>query len=144
MENQQSEFTQVFELVCQKLPVAGFSNVAEHENVIFFNHPGDPLRVDFLQIDSETMETLIAGAVNSTYGGHALLIPALKDLIAMKLFSMKTGSPAREEKDFPDIVHLVLEQGLDIENDLKPLCLQYGDEIIYKKLKTRILELGNA
>ena len=42
---------------------AGFSNVAVHDVVVLFNRPGSALRVDFLQVDEQTMEKLLENAV---------------------------------------------------------------------------------
>ncbi len=122
---------------------AGFSNVSQSENVVFFNKPGDPLRVDFLQVKNETMDALLADAQSVDYGGQSLKVPSLKNLIAMKLFALKSGSPGRWEKDFPDIAHLVDENGLDVEADLRPLCERFADDEIFAKLSVRIQELGN-
>jgi hypothetical protein len=121
---------------------AGFANVSTHETVIFFNRPGSPLRVDFLKVDRTTLDTLLAHAVTVDYfEGNRVRVPQLKDLIAMKLFALKGGNPKREDKDFPDIVHLAIENGLDAETDLKPLCERFGTEAIYERLSARIREL---
>ena len=117
---------------------AGFTNISESENVVFFHYPEALFRVGFLQIDSDSMQKLIAGAQQIEYGGQPLKVPHLLDLIAMKLFALKCGSAKREEKDFPDIVNLALEHGLDVEADLKPLCVRFADERIYAKLVERI------
>ena len=122
---------------------AGFINVSHSENVVFFNKPGLPLRVDFLQVNNETMHALFTDAQEVDYGGQSLKVPSLKNLIAMKLFALKSGSPGRWEKDFPDIVHLVFENGLDVEGVLKPLCDRFADDEIFRKLSDRILELHN-
>ncbi len=122
---------------------AGFTNVSQSENVVFFSKPGLPVRVDFLQVDEGTMQALLADAQAVDYGGQLLKVPSLENLIAMKLFALKSGSPGRWEKDFPDIVHMAVENGLDIEADLKPLCDRFADDGILAKLSVRILELRN-
>ncbi len=126
------------------MKAAGFSNVSQSENVVFFNNPDIPYRVDFLHVDEATLRRLVAGAQRIEYGGQSLLVPSLLDLIAMKLFALKEGSTKREEKDFPDIVNLALEHGLDIEADLKPLCDKFADESIYLKLAKQIWEQADA
>ena len=126
------------------MKAAGFSNVSQSENVVFFNHPNFPYRVDFLHVDEVTLQTLVGGAQRIEYGEQSLLVPCLLDLIAMKLFALKEGSAKREEKDFPDIVHLAVEHGLDIGADLKPLCDQFADELIYLKLAKQIREQTDA
>lgn len=126
--------------VREVMKASGFSNVSEAENVIFFGHPDNPLRVDYLRIDSASMDKLLMNAENISYGNVRLHVPSLKDLISMKLFALSHGSAQREEKDFPDIVHLVLEHGLDLERELKPLCDRFASESIYDRLKFRISE----
>jgi predicted nucleotidyltransferase len=101
------------------------------------------MRVDFLRVDGETMKTLLLDAQEVEYGGQTLRIPSLENLIAMKLFALKSGSPGRWEKDFPDIVHLVVENGMNVEKELKPLCDRFANDDIYSKLKTRVMEVLN-
>jgi predicted nucleotidyltransferase len=120
---------------------AGFTNISESENVVFFNHPQIPFRVDFLQVDGSTMKALMVDAESIDYAGQSLRVPSLSNLIAMKLFALKNGSAKREEKDFPDIVNLVMEHELDVDADLKPLCDKFADEAIFEKLSKHIREL---
>jgi len=120
---------------------SGFSNISESENAVFFEYPDIPYRVDFLQIDSGSMQKLLAHAERIDYAGISLKVPSLKDLLSMKLFALKHGSERREEKDFPDIVNLVIEHGLELENELKPLCEKFADTQIYVKLAERIRRL---
>jgi len=130
--------------VREMMKKAGFSNVSEGENVIFFSRPDSPLRVDFLPVDSKTMRELLAGAVEIDYGGVSVRVPALRDLIAMKLFALKGGGARREERDFADIAHLMLLHGLDPEADLKPLCDRFSTDEIYRNLTVRIEEESHA
>lgn len=124
---------------------AGFTNISVHETVMFFNHPDSPLRVDFLKVDAETMEKLLANAVKASYAGtDDVFVPQLNDLLAMKLFALATGGPKRKHKDFGDIVNLVIENAVGIENELLPLCEQFGTDLIYAELRTRIEELRYA
>jgi len=124
---------------------AGFVNIATHETVTFFNRPGSPLRVDFVKVDAGTMAALLAAAVTVEYfAGRRVKVPRLQDLLAMKIFALTSGNPRREDKDFPDIVHLVIENKLDVDADLRPLCDRFGTEAIYARLCTRIRELMHA
>jgi hypothetical protein len=130
--------------VRQVMKDAGFTNVAEGETVIFFSLPDSPVRVDFLPVDSGTLAQLLSGAVQVTYGGAALKVPCLPDLLAMKLFALKGGHPRRKERDMADIVNLTVENGLTAETDLKPLCERYATVPIYEELAARIREMKNA
>ena len=91
------------------------------------------------------MNELLANSASVKYfDRHAVNVPQLKDLVAMKLFSLKSGDPRREEKDFPDIVNLAIEHGLDVEVDLRPLCEKFGTEDIYRRICSRIQELNHG
>jgi hypothetical protein len=120
----------------------GFTNVAEHETVIFFHQPGAALRVDFLKVDRETLDRLLAHAKTVEYfGGHGVRVPQLRDLLAMKLFSLSSGKVKREDKDFPDIVNLVIENQVSVDCELRALCRQFADDTLYARLCARIKEL---
>lgn len=130
--------------VREVMKASGFTNVSEYENVIFFAQPDSALRVDFLPVDAETMSELLLRAASVDYAGVSLRIPCLEDLIAMKLFALKNGSAKREQRDSEDVVQLVLEHGWNLDQQLKPLCLQFADEPLYETLVTRIEEGRNA
>jgi len=124
---------------------AGFTNIAVHETVMFFNQPNSPLRVDFLKVDQDTIQKLLSNAVKANYAGSDdVLVPRLQDLLAMKLFALTTGGPKRRDKDFGDIVNLVIENGVDVETDLRALIHEFGTDAIYAELQTRIKELCHA
>ncbi len=124
---------------------AGFTNVSIHETVMFFQQPDSPLRVDFLKVDPDTMEKLIANAVKVHYAGaNNILVPQLQDLLAMKLFALATGGPNRKDKDFGDIVKLVIEHGPPVEAELKTMCSTFATDALYQELRQRIEELRHA
>lgn len=121
---------------------AGFTNVAVHETVIFFNQPGMALRVDFLKVDRKTMDGLLVNAKEVEYfGGYRVRVPQLNDLLAMKLFALSSGGVKREAKDFSDIVSLVIENNVPVEGDFRELCRRFADEALYVRLCARIKEL---
>lgn len=122
----------------------GFSNISEGENVMFFSRPDSPLRIDFLPVDEDTMAHLMFNSKEILYGGVTLRIPSLLDLVAMKLFALKVGHPRRKERDTSDIIHLAIENKLDLSRDLKPLCTQFANEGIYLALQKRLEEYTHA
>ncbi|NQU38540.1 MAG: nucleotidyltransferase [Lentisphaerae bacterium] len=124
---------------------AGFTNIAVHEMVTFFSRPGSSLRIDFLKVDRSTMDQLLANAETIEYfDGHRVKVPRLRDLLAMKLFSLTHGDATRQDKDFPDIVHLVIENGVNVETELQELSQTFGTDAIYAALSKRIKELIDA
>lgn len=123
----------------------GFTNTAIHETVMFFNRPGSPLRVDFLPVDPHTMTHLWAGAVKvDGPEGHPLWVPSLPDLLAMKVFSLVSGGARRRDRDLTDVVHLAVENSLDVERDLRPLFLKYGAHEWIDEARSRIEALRHA
>ena len=132
-------------VVRQVMQDAGFTNVAIHETVMFFNRPGSSLRVDFLTVDRETLDRLLANAKMIEYFERSgVRVPQLHDLLAMKLFALANGGAKREDKDFSDVVQLVIENHVDVDAELGPLCREFATEAIYNRLRTRIQELSNA
>jgi len=120
--------------VCRAMQDAGFTNVDSRDNVVFFNKPGHLVRVDILQVDSETMRKLLHHSVEISRWGQVVKLPALQDLLAMKLFALKQSWDRRVHKDLPDVANLVLVNEVDIEKILRPLCLQFADNAIYEKI----------
>jgi hypothetical protein len=121
--------------VKQVMTQEGFTNVAVHENVVFFTMPGNPLRIDFLRVDAGTMQRLLSNAVTVRLHEHELKVPALKDLIAMKIFALAQGGAKRQGKDLPDIAYLTVINNLDLESDILPLCDRFGNPRTYTLVK---------
>ncbi len=129
------------EVVRKAMMRAGFTNVAAHDTVTFFNRPGSALRVDFLQVDAETMAKLFSGSSVITFYGHQVRVPSLSDLLAMKFFALSQAPERRMEKDLPDIAYLAILNDLDCERDLRPLARQYATEDIYQAVCKKIASL---
>ena len=120
---------------------AGFTSYSIHANVTFFQRPGETLRVDFLNTDSETMAKLVSRAVRAEFFGVSVRLPALRDLLAMKFFALSQALGQRTEKDIPDIAWLTLINGLDTEADLHPLALRFADEEVFRRVCDKIEEI---
>jgi len=134
-----------FMIVAQQLdPVkqimmeSGFTNMTSDDNVAFFNAPGSSLRVDFLRVDKDTMRKLLVNAVNAKVYGHAIKVPALRDLIAMKIFSLSQDFDRRLGKDLPDIAYLSALHNLDLASDILPLCNRFGTRKIYDLIQGQV------
>jgi hypothetical protein len=125
------------------LSAAGFSNVSISETVAFFSKPDLPWRVDFLRVDETTMRKLDAGAEAVVLHGHALRVPSLQDLLAMKIFALAQSPVRRVDKDLPDIAYLAVLNDLDSERDLLPLCQRFGTEEVYRQIVAKIGALSS-
>lgn len=119
----------------------GFTNAAVYENVMFFQRPGTGWRVDFLHADRATMEQLLSRAESVAVHGTTVKVPALKDLIAMKLFSLAQNPEQRMGKDLPDIANLSVFNELDLERDIHPLAAHYASEAVFKMVSDQIKAL---
>ena len=123
----------------------GYTNVAEHESVLFFNKPGSSFRVDFLKTDGATVAHLREKAMAVELSGCCVKVPALSDLLAMKFYSLKQAFSVRADKDLPDIAWLAIINGLDAEKDLYPLALRYANEDVYRAVLSKFdsLKMGS-
>ena len=126
------------EAVKQVMKGAGFTNIAIEDNVAFFNAPGSPLRVDFLRVDADTMGRLLARAIRASVHGREMNIPALKDLVAMKIFALSRCAARRMGKDLPDIAYLTVLNHLDMESDIRPLCERFGTVETYDLIRSQV------
>ena len=122
----------------QIMKQSGFTNITSNKNVTFFNTPGSPLRVDFLSVDGYTMRKLLVNAVIANVYGFRIKVPALLDLIAMKIFSLSQDVDRRLGKDLPDIAYLSVINNLDLESDIRPLCNRFGTHKIYDLIRRQV------
>jgi len=129
---------QQFDVVSQIMKRAGFTNIASNNNVACFSAPGSPLRVDFLSADGDTMRKLLVNAIVANMQGFQIKVPALTDLIAMKVFSLSQDIDRRMGKDLPDIAYLSVINNLDLESDIQPLCNQFGTRKIYDLIRHQV------
>lgn len=117
---------------------AGFLNVSVHDTVVFFSSTETDPRVDFLLVDAETMRKLLANAVEIEVRGCALRVPAIKDLLAMKIFALSQNTARRMGKDLPDIAFLTVLNDLDLDSDIHPLCESFGTEEVFELIRKQV------
>ncbi|MBL7114813.1 MAG: nucleotidyltransferase [Kiritimatiellae bacterium] len=117
---------------------AGFTNVSVLDNVVFFSSGDAEPRVDFLKVDAETMQKLLANAVEIRVRGCVLQVPVLRDLLAMKVFSLTQSTARRMGKDLPDIAFLTVINDLDLQADIRPLCERFGSAEIYELIHKQV------
>lgn len=120
---------------------AGFVNVTILENILFFSAPGSSFRVDFLRTNATTMQLLMMNAIKIKLHEHELRVPALKDLIAMKVFALSSNQAKRTGKDLPDIAYLIVIHDLSLESDIRPICIQFGTSQTYDLICNTVEEL---
>lgn len=132
------------ELIVKFMRKNGFTNISRQENVVFFGHPQCAFRVDFLQTDPATLEVMKKRSQIVDYIEERVRIPALIDLMAMKLFAAAHAPAVRGGKDLADVVYLVLINNLDPEKDLRALCVKYADDGLYKEILMQLQELMNG
>jgi len=124
-----------YDVVRRVMKKSGFTNITCNKNVAFFNAPGSLLRVDFLFVDGNTMRKLLVNAIITSVHGFQIKVPALTDLIAMKIFSLSQDTDRRMGKDLPDIAYLSVINNLDLEIDIRPLCNRFGTRNIYNLIR---------
>jgi hypothetical protein len=129
------------DLVRRAMTDAGFTNVVFEDNVTLYRAPDCPLRADFLNVDAETHQKLLSNAVTADVHGHRLSVPALRDLLAMKIFALSSQPARRRAKDLPDIAWLCVLHDLDVEADIRPLCERYGTPEVFAMIARQIADL---
>jgi hypothetical protein len=65
-------------------------------------------------------------------------VPALKDLLAMKIFAFAQNGSRRLGKDLPDIAFLTVLHKLDLEKDIRPLCERFGNKDTFDLIKYQV------
>jgi len=124
--------------VKQIMKQAGFTNIVTEASVAFFSAPDSPLRADFLCVDRDTLRKLLAGALHARVHGCELKVPALRDLLGMKIFALSQDVARRMGKDLPDIVNLSVLHNLDLESDIRPLCDRFGTREVYDLIRGQV------
>ena len=114
------------ETVEEIMRAAGFMNVDRRDNVVFFSGAEPGVRVDFLKVDRATMQNLLERAVDASVLGVNMKLPALLDLLAMKLHALTQDTAGRMGKDLPDIAYLSILHHLHPKHDLDPLFRRYA------------------
>ena len=84
------------------------------------------------------MRNLAAHAITATLHGHTLRLPALTDLLAMKIFALAQAPARRTDKDLPDIAYLCVLNNVDIEREIQPLCQRYATDALYQQIQAKI------
>jgi hypothetical protein len=126
-----------FEKILASLEKAGYKQVSAQENFIQLKSDRFSLmNIDFMFVDKETLTKILKDGKEIKIANQKFIVPSLSHLIALKLHSIKHNLKARLIADLPDIISLIKINKVDIHsNTFKELCLKYGTEEIYQKIK---------
>jgi predicted nucleotidyltransferase len=125
-----------FDKISEQLRKAGFElgNIQE----VFAQFKGTDhylMDLDFMFVDKQTLDKIIADGKEITISKQKFTIPSLNTLIALKLHAIKYNQRLREYKDLPDIINLIRANKMDYKSEeFRGLCLKYGTEELYKKI----------
>jgi predicted nucleotidyltransferase len=114
----------------------GFLQTGMTENFARYSHPS-PLvpDVDALFVDRETFGKLSANTARLRRGVHGFHVPALANLIALKLHAIR-NNPAREARDLADVAELLrANPGVVASDEIKKLCARFGPPNFMAKLE---------
>jgi len=119
----------------QELLALGYSIVNKNEVFVQFKSDVFGLRdIDFLISDAKTVNSVLNNGRKITIAGKSFVVPSLLHLIAMKLHSI-AGNEEREVKDLPDVIQLMVVNGINPEKDeIKQLFVKYNLLEIYEKV----------
>ncbi|MBF0252193.1 MAG: nucleotidyltransferase family protein [Candidatus Omnitrophica bacterium] len=114
----------------------GYFEYDKQSNFIKFQtDSGYLIDIDFMFVDSETMDKISTDSRKIELAGQPFSIPSLDHLIALKLHSIKHNPKVRTGKDLIDIIELIAINNIDISSKkFKDLCLKYGTEELYNKI----------
>ena len=131
-----------FEKIWDSLERAGYHQSWAQENFVLLENAQLLLRkVDFMFVDSATLDKISKEAQPIILAGQKFVVPSLNHLIALKLHSIKYNSKLRLLTDFPDIVGLIRKNNVNVESaDFKELCLKFGTEELYQKILEAVNE----
>jgi len=91
--------------------------------------------LDFMFVDKETLDKIVAGAKELTIANQKFIVPSLEHLIALKLHSIKNQPKLRKIKDLPDIIGLIKTNNMNAKNEgFRKMCLRYGTEELYSEI----------
>jgi hypothetical protein len=91
--------------------------------------------VDFLFVDPKTFESIWRDGKQTVLFGHEFRIPSLLNLLALKLHAVKRGSKDRAWKDIPDIINLIIANGIDAGSpEIQDVCRKYGPDGIHSEI----------
>jgi len=125
-----------FDRIWDDLKEAGYQKSWVQENFVLLENTRLLFRkMDFMFVDSSTLDKIIKEAHPIVLAGQKFVVPSLDHLIALKLHSIKGNPKLRLLTDFSDIVGLIRKNNVPVEsNDFKELCLRFGTEELYRKI----------
>jgi len=125
-----------FDKISGSLKKAGFELDTQKEVFARFRANKHYLMdIDFMFVDKETLDKIIANSKEITIVKHKFMVPSLDTLIALKLHAIKYNPDLREYRDLPDIINLIRTNKLNYKTkEFRELCLKYGNEELYRKI----------
>ena len=90
-------------------------------------------------VDATTFQRLNQFTEPRTFDGEQIRIPDAKRLVALKLHALKASARTTREKDWSDIVGIILAAQLDIEDpEFQDIVQTYGEPGAIAKIKRRL------
>jgi len=125
-----------FEKIADSLEKAGYKKDLVQETFIQLKGSESLLMdMDFMFVDEGTLKKIQDRGVGVKIAGRSFTVPALHDLLALKLHSIKFNPKIRMNTDFPDIINLMRANDVNVkEKKFKELCLRFGTHEVYEKL----------
>ncbi len=92
--------------------------------------------VDLMLVDDETLQKLVAAALEVDLGQTRVKVASPRHLITLKIHALKRHQPDRFVKDYNDVIALLRTHGKDVSSaDLLELCLRYADRALYDRIQ---------
>ena len=130
-----------FKKISLLLKKTGYKEILRNRLFVRFRSE-DPVHImdiDFIFVDRFTLDNIIKNGEKTAIAKQEFIVPSVKNLIVLKIHALKYDFKDRENKDLPDIINLIRINKLDFRNkEFQEMCLKYGTEEIYNKIKDRI------
>ncbi|MBV8816675.1 MAG: hypothetical protein JO271_19480 [Verrucomicrobia bacterium] len=92
--------------------------------------------LDIMIVDATTFQRLNQFTESRTFDGEQIRIPDAKRLVALKLHALKASTRTTRDKDWSDIVGIILAAQLDIEDpEFQDIVQTYGEPGAIAKIK---------
>jgi hypothetical protein len=97
--------------------------------------------VDLMLVTQQTFERMYAEACDKDIDGVAVKLPSPLHLIAMKLHALRHGRPARQAKDFTDLVEVIHLTRIDVTGEaFRRVCDSVGTKELYEQIRRAVEE----
>jgi hypothetical protein len=92
-------------------------------------------RLDLMLVNAATFAKMAGASVTGTLEGHAVRVPSLDHLLALKFHALKNPHGIRVLKDMDDVINLIMNNRVDVKTpEFRELVTKYGTAELYEQI----------